>query len=78
MRKLLVGVVAGAILVASQAIAANGSTLQVGDRVGPVKGAARAFQAREIPLWWYAGAAIAVGLAGYAISQNDDDTPASA
>ncbi|MBC6980482.1 hypothetical protein [Caulobacter sp. 17J80-11] len=73
MRKSVLAVTAGLLLVAGQAAAGNTATVRVGDRVGAKSGAANEFAAEAFVPWLIVGAAVVTAT----VVANEDDSPTS-
>ncbi|NEX94883.1 hypothetical protein [Caulobacter sp. 17J65-9] len=74
MRKSVLAVTAGLLLVAGQAAAAgNTATVRVGDRVGAKSGEANEYAAAAVLPWVFIAAAVTTAV----VVANEDDSPTS-
>ena len=75
MRKLAIAATVGVMLLAGQAAAANqASPLQIGDRVGPLKGSSKAMFNDAIPDFVVYGGLVVAGFAAWAITNDSDSS----
>lgn len=73
MRKFAIAATVGVMLLAGQAVAANqASPLQVGDRVGPVKGSSKAMFGDAVPDFVVYGGLAILGFTAWAITNDSD------
>jgi hypothetical protein len=79
MKKAIIAAVACGALLASQAMAdTNSATVSLGDRVGADSSTSSDFEGMGNSTWiYFLIAAAAIGGAAYAISQNNNNSPAS-